>query len=109
MYRFAPGVITSYSIHYTKLYDLFGGWALINDGDGARVIARTGPGAWVDLDRDEKKGAKDPVQAFGVAVAGERGKGAFVVFGDDAIFQNRYLEEYNGPLGRNLVRWLCGQ
>jgi len=90
-------------------FALFGGWALVNDGAGARVIARTGPGAWVDLDRDEKQGAQDPAQAFGVAVAGERGKGGFVVFGDDAIFQNRYLEEYNGPLGRNLVRWLCGQ
>jgi len=90
-------------------FALFGGWALINDGDGARVIARTGPSAWVDLDRDEKPGPEDAVQAFGVAVAGERGKGGFVVFGDDAIFQNRYLEEYNGALGRNLVRWLSGR
>jgi len=90
-------------------FALFGGWALINDGDGARIIARTGPRAWVDLNRDEKQDEGDPVQVFGVAVAGERGKGGFVVFGDDAIFQNRYLEEYNGALGRNLVRWLCGR
>jgi len=90
-------------------FALFGGWALVNDGEGVRVIARTGPGAWVDLNRNETRDAADPVQAFGVAVAGERGKGAFVVFGDDAIFQNRYLEEFNGPLGRNLVRWLCGE
>lgn len=90
-------------------FALFGSWALINEGSGVRVIARTSPRAWVDLNRDEKPGEGDAVQAFGVAVAGERGEGSFVVFGDDAIFQNRYLQEYNGGLGRNLVRWLCGR
>ncbi|WP_298036705.1 DUF4350 domain-containing protein [uncultured Desulfuromonas sp.] len=88
-------------------FHLYGAWALTNLGDNASVLARTGPEAWVDLNRDEQFGGRDAVQSFGVAVAGELGKGAFVVFGDDALFQNRFLGKENRALGRNLARWLA--
>ena len=39
-------------------------------------------------------------------VAGEIGKGGYIVFGDDAIFQNEFLERYNGPFAKNMVKWL---
>jgi len=42
-----------------------------------------------------------------VAVAGRSGKGRFVVFGDDAIFQNKFLTGDNLVLGRNLASWLA--
>lgn len=87
-------------------FGLFGGWPLMNDSDSVRLIAFTSPQAWVDLDRNGQPDASDPAQSFAVAAAGTLGRGRFVVFGDDAIFQNRYLEEYNGALGRSLVRWL---
>ncbi|ORJ62080.1 DUF4350 domain-containing protein [Geothermobacter hydrogeniphilus] len=86
-------------------FNLYGGWALINTDQRARVIARTGPEAWVDLNRDQRLNGNDAVQSFGVVVVGESGKGAFVVFADDAIFQNRFLPE-NRQLADNLVRWL---
>jgi hypothetical protein len=85
---------------------VFGSWAVTGFGEGTEILARTGPKAWVDLDRDQKLGRQDAVQAFGIAVAGRLGNGRFVVFGDDAIFQNRFLAEHNAALADNLVRWL---
>lgn len=86
--------------------EVYGGWAVASFEEGASTIAATGPRAWVDLDQDGKQGSADAVQSFGVAVAGRRGSGAFVVFGDDAIFQNRFLGEANRKLARNLALWL---
>jgi len=87
-------------------FDVFGAWALLSTSENATVIAETGPNAWVDLNGDQKLSAGDAVQAFGVVVAGQLGKGRFAVFGDDAIFQNRFLTGGNLALGKNLVRWL---
>ena len=49
---------------------------------------------------------RDAVQSFAVAIAGQSGNGRFVVFGDDAIFQNQFFKGNNQVLGRNLARWL---
>ncbi|MDH4100566.1 MAG: DUF4350 domain-containing protein [Nitrospirota bacterium] len=87
-------------------FNLYGGWALINTDDNSEIIAETGQAAWVDLNGDKKLSPGDAVQAFGVAIAGGFGQGRFVVFGDDAIFQNRFLEGPNVLLANNLVKWL---
>jgi hypothetical protein len=87
-------------------FSLYGGWALLNERNGTTVAARTGDKAWIDLDGDKKLSARDAVQSFAVIVTGSVGKGRFVVFGDDAIFQNQYLDEYNGKLAANLATWL---
>jgi hypothetical protein len=50
--------------------------------------------------------ANEVVGSVGVIVAGELGAGRFVVFGDDAIFQNKFLDEQNRRLAKNLARWL---
>lgn len=89
-----------------KQFNLYGGWAVKNSDGRSEVIAETGPTAWVDLDRDKRFSPGDAVQAFGVAVAGKMGKGRFVVFGDDAIFQNKFLVGDNVLLGKRLVEWL---
>jgi len=49
------------------------------------------------------------MQAFGVVVAGQAGAGRFVVFSDDAIFQNRFLGDNNRILAANLGRWLTAE
>lgn len=82
---------------------VFGGWALMSTGVNAKVIALTSSHAWIDLNGN---GKADAQQAFGVVVAGTMGSGQFVVFGDDAIFQNHFLQEYNYSLGENLAKWL---
>lgn len=89
-----------------KQFNIYGGWALMNTGDNTAIIAETSPTSWVDLDSDKKFSVGDAVQSFGVAVAGKIGEGRFVVFGDDAIFQNKFLDEVNILLGKNLVEWL---
>lgn len=87
-------------------FSLYGGWALVNMGKSAQVIAATSPRSWVDLDRDGKLSQGDAVQSFGVVVAGTSGAGRYVLFGDDAIFQNKFLDEQNRKLAHNLARWL---
>ena len=91
--------------HGLQEITLHGAWGLLNTDAGARVIASTSPNAWVDLQRDGVQ-KKENTASFGVVVAGEVGKGGFLVFGDDAIFQNRYLELYNAPVARSLAAWV---
>ena len=86
-------------------FSVHGAWGLINQTDSARVIAATGQQAWIDLDQDQKQ-AREETASFGLVVAGEIGKGAFLVFGDDAIFQNKFLEVNNKTLAANLAVWL---
>ncbi len=87
-------------------FSLYGGWALANFDENSRIIARTGPRAWIDLNGDRELSAGDAVQSFGVVVSGELGRGRFLVFGDDGLFQNRFLDEENRRLAANLGRWL---
>jgi len=98
----APHPVTAGLQHF----EVRGGWALLNTSTNAAIIARTGPKAWIDLNKDGKLMERDAMQSFGVIVAGQRGKGRFVVLGDDAIFQNQFLQNGNEILAQNLVAWL---
>jgi hypothetical protein len=89
-----------------KKIGVHGAWALMTDGATAQIIARTGPEAWIDLNRDGKFNETDARQSFGVVIAGTLGKGRYVIFGDDAIFQNKFLDQENMPLGKNLADWM---
>lgn len=84
-----------------------GAWALLPDGKHVAALASTGQRAWVDLDRDGLLSPSETVQSFAVAVAGRYGMGEFIVFGDDAVLQNRFLHEHNGPLAERLLDWCC--
>jgi hypothetical protein len=89
-----------------KNFAVYGGWAVQNMGRNAIVIARTGPGAWLDANGNRVYDLGEPVESMGVVVAGRAGSGSFLVFGDDAIFQNKFLEGSNLALARNLAEWL---
>jgi uncharacterized protein DUF4350 len=85
---------------------VFGAWALLSTSTDTETIAQTSAEAWVDLNRNNTLDKGDAVQSFGVVVVGQVGGGRFVVFGDDAIFQNQFLKDGNAVLARNLVCWL---
>lgn len=87
-------------------FSLYGGWALMNAASSAKIVASTSPNGWVDFNGDKKLSKGDVMQSFGVVVVGEIGAGRFVVFGDDAIFQNKFLDASNRQLARNLAQWL---
>lgn len=91
-----------------KQFSVYGCWAL-DPGKTGTPIAQTSPDAWVDLDGDKVISKGDVIGVFTVAVSGALGTGGFVVFGDDAIFQNRYLDENNSRLATNLAGWLAGR
>lgn len=87
-------------------FSLYGGWAL-DPGRRGTVLAKTSPEAWADLDGNKVLSTGDAVGTFNVAISGNLGSGQFVVFGDDAILQNRYLDENNSKLAANLSGWLA--
>ena len=89
-------------------FALYGSWALLAEGEQARVLARTSEQSWVDLDGSGALSEGDARQSFAVLIGGQLGKGAFVVFADDAIFQNRFLNGDNLALARNLAEWMRG-
>jgi hypothetical protein len=87
-------------------FSVYGAWALRGTAPHTRILAETSQHGWVDLNHDNKLSESDAVQTFGVMVAGEIGRGRYVVLGDDAIFQNRFLDEANRQLAIRLVNWL---
>jgi hypothetical protein len=89
-----------------KKIGVHGAWALMTESSTAEIIARTGPMAWIDLNRDGKLNKTDARQSFGVIITGTLGKGRYVIFGDDAIFQNKFLDQENMSLGKNLADWM---
>jgi hypothetical protein len=89
-----------------KKIGVHGAWALMTESKTAQTIARTGPKAWIDLNRDGKFNETDARQSFGVVIAGTLGKGRYVVFGDDAILQNKFLDQENMTIGKNLADWM---
>lgn len=89
-------------------FSVYGCWAL-DPGKAGTPIAYTSSTAWVNLDGDKKFSKGDVSGIFNVAVAGGLGAGSFVIFADDAIFQNRYLDEDNKRLAENLADWLMAR
>lgn len=85
-------------------FALYGSWALAAaEGNRARIAASSSEGSWIDLNGNRLYDPVDARQSFGVVALGEEGSGDFVIFGDDAIFQNRYLTGGNRRLGENLA------
>lgn len=87
-------------------FNVYGCWGLLNLDDNSRVLAATSPVGWSDMNGDGTRGQAEPNMALGVMVAGKIGKGEFVVLGDDAVFQNKFLTGGNLKLAENLSAWL---
>lgn len=101
--------VTDLAIHplFTSVpsFSAYGAWAL-NSQSAAAMIAKTSKESWVDLNNDKNLGPGDAKGPFGIVVSQPLGAGEFVVFGDDAIFQNMFLDDNNRKLAANLASWL---
>lgn len=89
-----------------KRFQLYGAWALNNWGTNTQILASSSPQAWIDLDRNQRRTGNEPMQQWGVIATGQRGLGAFVIYGDDTLFQNKFLHGNNRRLAQNLMQWL---
>lgn len=87
-------------------FAVYGCWALASEGELSRIAATSSENSWIDLNKDRNYSGEDARQAFGIVALGNVGKGNFVIFGDDAIFQNRFLTATNRLLAENLVQRL---
>lgn len=90
-------------------FSVYGIWALRSLTPAVQAIAVTSPAAWIDMNRNGRFDPSDPRQSFAVVVVGHSGNGRYVIFGDDAIFQNKFLTGDNATLGRNLAAWLAAR
>lgn len=90
-------------------FNVNGCWGLGNIAPTSQVLAWSSNQAWSDTNGDGKRGAAEPLATLGVLAGGGLGKGAYLVFGDDAIFQNQFLVGGNLALAKNLAGWLKGQ
>lgn len=88
-------------------FSVYGAWALRGTADHSGILASTSQYGWIDRDGDRRLTTNDAMQTFGVMVGGELGSGRFVVLGDDALFQNRFLDEDNRQLALALANWLA--
>ncbi len=87
-------------------FSVYGSWPLRPITTSGKTLAYTSSRSWVDLTGDRRQTPGDAVQSFGVVVTNRIGKGELLVFGDDAIFQNRFLTDNNQQLAKNLGHWL---
>ncbi|NCO53149.1 MAG: DUF4350 domain-containing protein [Deltaproteobacteria bacterium] len=90
-----------------KSFCLYGSWPVRPLSASGAILAYTSAGAWVDLTGDKQRTPGDVTQSFGVMVVNRIGQGELLVFGDDALFQNRFLRRGNQPLAVNLGHWLA--
>lgn len=89
--------------------NFYGSWAVAGVKGGAEVIARTSKGGWIDLNRNKVRDEKvEPLGQLGLIAVASSGSGRVVAFGDDAIFQDRFLTGDNKKLAANLAAWLGG-
>ncbi|PLX79071.1 MAG: hypothetical protein C0616_12285 [Desulfuromonas sp.] len=88
-----------------QAFHLYGGWALQAFSEKTAIIARTSSLSWIDLNGNKQLDKGDARQAFGVVASGTHGDGQFLVFADDAIFQNQFFSG-NRALAANLAVWL---
>lgn len=87
-------------------FSLYGAWGLKPIGRDVSVLATTSGAALVDENQNSLPDAGEDSGEIAVALQGMVGKGMFVIFGDDAIFQNAFIEGDNLRLAGNLARWL---
>lgn len=91
--------------HGLDNFNMYGAWALKNKTEEHQLIASTTESSWVDVTRS-KQSKNNPSGSFGVVLSGTIGQGKLIVFGDDAMFQNRFLTGNNLKLAYNLINWL---
>jgi hypothetical protein len=88
-----------------ELINFYGAWGFRSPLKNPDVLARTSSHAWIDLNRNGRVEPGMELYLYGLIIAGRIGKGHFVVFSDDAIFQNKFLKNENFILAENLVQW----
>lgn len=89
-----------------KSFAVYGSWGLLANNTNVKIVAQSTTKSWIDKNKNGKLDDYEPKGPFGIIATSFVGKGKFVFFADDAIFQNRFLNDDNINLGRNLANFL---
>lgn len=87
-------------------FAVYGCWGLISDNKDVSMIASTSANSWIDLNINGVLDNYEPKGPFGIFATGNSGKGSFIFFADDAIFQNNFLKGANQKLAENLAKYI---
>lgn len=89
-----------------KKFAVYGSWGLVSENKDVKLIATSSINSWIDLNRNGVYDEGEPKGPFGIVATGELGRGTFVFFADDAIFQNSFINDANLELAENLAKFL---
>jgi len=89
-----------------KEFAVYGSWGLIPSNSDVSMLALTSTASWIDFNRNGEADDDEPKGPFGIIATGSLGKGVFVFFADDAIFQNNFLKGQNLTLAENLAKFI---
>lgn len=102
--------VTNFQPHFLldnlKSFAVYGSWGLLTNNTNVTIIAQSSTKSWIDKNKNGKPDDYESKAPFGIIATGFIGKGKFIFFADDAIFQNRFLNDGNITLGRNLANFL---
>lgn len=87
-------------------FSVYGSWGFMLENDTNSLIAKTSINSWIDINRNGIIDIDEPKGPFGIVATGKVGKGNFLFFADDGIFQNNFLKDENLTLARNLAKFL---
>lgn len=89
-----------------KSFAVYGSWGFFTENSNVKLVAKSSNNSWIDFNRNRIHDENEPKGPFGIIATGTLGKGSFVFFSDDAIFQNGYLKDENLELAKNLSKFL---
>ena len=87
-------------------FNLYGGWALKGTNANTQSLAQSSHQAWLDLNRNKQQDPQDFNLTADVVLHSNVGHGEILIFADDAIFQNQFMQGNNKKLAENLALWL---
>lgn len=92
--------------HGLSKFAIYGTWGFIKNSSSVELLALSSPSSWIDTNKNGKPDDNEQKGPFGVIAIGTYGKGTFLFFADDAIFQNSFLEQENLQLAKNLAKFI---
>jgi len=92
-----------------KRFFVYGSWGFKTNNPNIKLLAKSGRSSYLDLNRNNQLDKDDEMGPFGLIVEIKLGKGSVMLIGDDTLFQNMFLSDYNLKLAQNLANYFKGE
>ncbi len=92
-----------------KRFFVYGSWGLKTQSTKIKVLAKSSSSSYLDFNRNGRLDNGEEKGPFALILEAEVGKGSFILIGDDTLFQNIFLTDYNLKLAENLAGYFKGE